>query len=358
MFVGGEQMDNYAATYSDMFAPGEYYPAPEHEKRIERYKENKKLFLGEHYEVFQRYSDRISNLNKQTLYISCNLPGVICKKSADFLFGETAFFTAGKQDDSPEQAAIERLVETNHLHITNYESALSNAYRGDSFYKIRYGQEFDGELPETVDQSKVMIEAQNPEYVFPETALGDANKVLAYHIAYPVQVDVDDPNRWELYIESHYPGRIEYAAFTMTPLVVMIDGEIKQWVIHSEKESERRTVVTGVPYPLVVHVPNFATDDSWQGIDDLSEHKPILDEINNRLTMIATILDKHSDPAITVPAGTLGEDEHGNPIFRVGQDKVFEVLGKDDVVPAIYYLGWTACTLLSRARATNKSGIN
>ena len=33
-----------------------------------------------------------------------------------------------------------------------------------------------------------------------------------------------------------------------------------------------------------------------------------------------------------------GEDEQGNPIFRVGIDKVFEMLGKDDIVPQ--YITW------------------
>src|SRR5690606_23027680 len=50
------------------------------------------------------------------------------------------------------------------------------------------------------------------------------------------------------------------------------------------------------------------------------------------------ILDKHSDPAIAVPAGSLTEDEKGNPVFHVGRDKVFEVLGKDDVIPV--YITW------------------
>src|SRR5690606_4781633 len=65
---------------------------------------------------------------------------------------------------------------------------------------------------------------------------------------------------------------------------------------------------------------------------------PLFDELNNRLSQIAVILDKHSDPAIAVPAGSLTEDEKGNPVFHVGRDKVFEVLGKDDVIPV--YITW------------------
>ncbi|MBC9785513.1 phage portal protein [Heliobacterium chlorum] len=321
-----------------LFSIGSYYPAPAHRDRIRRYRENKKLFLGRHFDVFQRIQNKLSRRQNELLYISTNLPGVICKKSADFLFGEQPTFSAGKNDNSNEQQAMERLVEGNDLHIMNYESALSNAYRGDSFYKIRYGQEFGGMVGKESDPFRVIIEAQNPVYVFPETAPGDANRIIAYHIAYPVLVKRGDSEDWLLNAESHYPGRIVYAKFKLDPIVVTVDNEINEWRIEAEFLSERKEVQTGVPFPLVVHVPNYATDDCWEGIDDLSENKPLLDEINHRLSQIASILDKHADPAMAVPAGTLGEDEQGNPIFRVGVDKVFEVMGKDEVVPQ--YITW------------------
>lgn len=326
-------------TVEELFAVGEYYPHPLHEKRINRYRENRMLFLGQHYDVFQKYSDRISNKDRKTLYISANLPGLICKKSADFLFGEAAIVSAGKQDDSAEQKALDRFVEENDFNINTYESALGNAYRGDAFFKIRYGQEYDGMLPEDADPPRVIIEAQNAEYVFPETATGNNTKIIAYHIAVPYQDDpIDNTQDWTLQVESHYPGRIEYREFKMVPIATTPEGDVIQWRITAEVEGSYKTQQTGVPFPLVVHIPNFSTDDTWEGHDDLSEHKPIIDEINNRLTMIANILDKHADPAIAVPAGTLGEDEYGNPTFRVGIDKVFEVMGKEDVIPQ--YITW------------------
>jgi hypothetical protein len=96
--------------------------------------------------------------------------------------------------------------------------------------------------------------------------------------------------------------------------------------------------ITNLPFPLVIHVPNFATDDDWQGIGDLDEHYDILKEISNRYSLLGEILTKHSDPAIAVPIGTMEEDEAGVPQFRVGMDKVFEVDGKDDFIPQ--YIVW------------------
>ncbi|PEM08557.1 hypothetical protein CN610_19780 [Bacillus wiedmannii] len=321
-----------------MFEVGEFYPSPLHKERIDRYKRNSKLFKGEQQEVFEKHAPQLQGRYRDTLYVSANLAGIICKKSADFLFGESAAFSAGKEDGSPEQEALERFAEENGISITNYESALSNAYKGDSFYKVRWGQEYGGMLPASVDKFRVIIENQNPEYVFPETVQGNADKVLCYHVAYPVQVAASSHDDWLLNVESHYPGRVEFRKFRIDPIVTNKHGIVEQFVIKEELATERKTQNTGVPFPLIVHVPNYSTADSWEGIDDLSEHYTLLSEINNRISLIADILDKHSNPAIAVPVGTLEEDENGVPTFRVGVDKVFEVMGKEDVIPQ--YITW------------------
>ncbi|MGD2278214.1 phage portal protein [Bacillus wiedmannii] len=320
------------------FETGNFYPPFEHEDRIARYKENKRLFMGNHWDIFRKHKQTLSREQKNLLYVSVNFPAIIAKKSADFLFGENATYSAGKGDNSTEQLRLDDWVEQNDINILNYESALSNSYRGDAFFKVRYGQEAGGDLPKELDPFRVIIEQQTAEYVFPETAIGNSKKVIAYHIAVPYQLDHSDNEKWALDVESHYAGRIEYSSFLIRPISTNSEGEILSWKIQSEDVSKRRTVMTGVLFPLVVHVPNFATDDDIFGIDDITELRPIIDEINNRLSQIANILDKHADPAIAVPVGTLQEGDDGLPVFRVGVDKVFELMGKDDIVPQ--YITW------------------
>lgn len=325
-----------------MFGINQLFPPADHKKRIKRYRENKKLFKGNAYDVFERVNNRLSKTQRDIVYISANLAGIICKKSADFLFGETPVYSAGMDDNAPEQKALERFVEDNELNITNYESALGNAYRGDSFYKIRWGQRWGGLVDKTLDPFRVIIEAQNAEYVFPETSPTDSSTIIGYHIAYPTPVADTQDMEWILHVESHYPNRIVNRKFRMKPTIHTVDNEIDEWRIYAEINDEQNgipnTVNTGVPFPLVVHIPNYSTDDGWEGIDDLSEHKAILDEINNRLSLIAVILDKHSDPAMAVPAGSLDADENGQPQFHVGRDKVFEVMDKNEVIPQ--YITW------------------
>ncbi|WP_102271297.1 phage portal protein [Cytobacillus massiliigabonensis] len=342
----------------NLFQIGEFYPHPLHKERIDRYRANKRLFKGDHYGVLERKAAHLSGRQANLLYITANIAGIICKKSADFLFGETPVYSAGTSSNAPEQAVIERFVDENELNITNYESALGNSYRGDSFYKIRWGQRYAGLLPVESDPFRILIEAQNAEYVFPETSPMDGNTIMAYHIAYPQVVVTENQQKfslnplewfqadkfgsneeWILNVESHYPGVIKYSKYRMNPISYeAFTNEVSQWKIYAEITDERREVLTGVPFPLVVHVPNYATDDHWEGIDDLTEHTAIFDEINNRLSKIAEILDKHSDPAMAVPAGTLGEDENGQPIFHAGRDKIFEVMDKSEVIPQ--YITW------------------
>lgn len=319
------------------FDKGEYFPPVEHQDRINRYKENKLLFEGKHWELFRKY-----NLNRSSkLYVSVNLAGVIAKKSADFLIGDGVTVSAGKEDNSPEQLAFDRIKADNDLDILFYESALSNAFRGDSFFKVRYGQEFAGQVDSIFDPKRVRIETVNAEYVFPEVAKHNRNLITAYHIAIPIRVDEADeitkPNNFILQVESHYAGKIEYSQYQLTVISTLADGTPKEYRI-GNIIGEVEIVMSGVPVPLVVHVPNFATDDTWEGIDDLTELRPLFDELNNRLSQIASIMDKHSNPALAVPMGILTEDAEGRPMFNVQDSKVFELDNKQDIVPQ--YITW------------------
>jgi hypothetical protein len=320
-----------------MFAVGESFPHPHHEARVARYRANRKLFTGQHYDVFERQNNRMSQTQRDIVYLTVNLPGLICKKSADFLFGENAQYSSGTKADSPEQKALERIGADNNLGITNYELALGAAVRGDSFYKLRWGQEHGGLLPANIDPFRVFVEAQNPEYVFPETSPTDAKRIMVFHVAYPVVVPDTADQEWILNVESHYPGKIIYHQHRMKPERVGENCEIQSWRIYATMDGSTE-VNTGVPFPLIIHVPNYGLDDSWEGFDDLSELKPLLDELNNRLSLISVILDKHSDPAMAIPSGLMDTDEDGRPMFHVGRDKVFEIMGKDEIIPQ--YIVW------------------
>lgn len=307
----------------DIFVEGDYFPVPEQADRIEKYRRNEKLIKGDHHAIF-------SSKHKNDLYISANFAGLIVRKSADFLLGEKPVISSGKRDGSKEQKMLDRLVSTNNFHRLMYQVALQAAGKGEGFVKIRYGQEYGGAFPESYDPKRIIFEAVNPVKVYPQTSPLDANKVIAYHIAEPIRVEGD---KFHLYVESHFAGRIVYRRFTMVENMTLRNGDIVQFKIKEELPEYFEVVNTGVPVPLVVHVSNFNDGTTWEGQDDVSEHMALFDEINNRLTQVANILDKHADPPLAVPTGLLNVDEEGQPYFNIAVNKVFEVLGKEDIVP-------------------------
>lgn len=307
-----------------MIQIGKVFPPKEHKERIQRYRDNKNLFKGHHHEVFENQRKHLTQNQEDLLYISANLPALICKKSADFLFGEPVIFDAGVEENSNEQKTMERLNADNDMDILNYESSLGCAYRGDSFFKIRWGQRWQGKINNKLDPFRVFIEPQNAEYVFPETLPGDSKSIFAYHIVIPVKIEEFKGREYTLEVESHLPGQIIERKFRARPTTHDVRGNPAEFMVYAEIKDAYKETNTNVPYPLVVHIPNYALEDSWEGIDDLTEHHALFDEINMRLSLIAEILDKHSDPAMAVPPGSLDEDEEGNPIFHAGRDKVFE----------------------------------
>lgn len=307
----------------DLFMEGEYFPPVGHQDRIEKYRRNDKLVKGDHHEIFD-------SEHKNDLYISANFAGLIVRKSADFLLGEKPIISSGKKDGSNEQVMLDRLTKTNNFHRLMYQVALQAAGKGEGFVKIRYGQEYNGAFPDSYDPKRVIFENIDPTKVFPQAHPLDASKVIAYHIAEPIRVEGD---KWNLYVESHYAGRIVYRRFTAVENQTLRNGDITLFKIDEELPEYFEVVPTGVPVPLIVHVTNFSDGSTWQGQDDISEHISLFDSINSRITSISNILDKHSDPPLAIPTGLLNVDKDGNTYFNVAVNKVFEVLGKEDIIP-------------------------
>ena len=320
---------------SNYFQTGEFFPPVDHEKRLNRYKINELFYKGQHEKLLK---------NHNGFYISANLAGLIVKKSADYLEGDGFTASAQKSDNSKEQLALERIHEDNDMNTLLYELAIEAAYKGDAFIKIGYGQNYKGLYPSTIDPYRVRIESIDANNVFPETMEDDKKKIIAYHHAKIVESknysDAPEDKKFLLKVETHIPGFLIYKEFYLKPIVTRYDDDYKP-IIESgkigEQIGETKVQKTGVKHPLVVHIPNLSSPSSWEGQDDLSDLKPLFSELNNRLTQVANILDKHSDPALLVPAGILEEDGTGRPTFRVATSKVIE-MEKDDYEAK--YLTW------------------
>ena len=331
---------------------GDYYPNADHIERIERYKINQEIFYGNHWEAFGKYSDKLNKANRESLYLSCGLPNLIAKKSADFLFGESIQVHAGTGDNTPEQLKMDEFVKNNNLNITLYESALTNSFKGDSFMKVRWDQEFSGKLPSNIDPFRIIIENLNPEYVFPETCENDQTKIIAYHIMYPVRSSIEKDEDWRLNVESHYPNFIEYSQHYLNPFQFR-DNKIDTWKIGKLVPNSQRIQTTNVPFPLVIHTANLSIDSKWEGLDEFTPLHSLFAELDNRIRAISETLDMHSSPILALPSGSL-ELIDGIPSFHPSIHKLIEVHDGETIPQYVTWGGSVSESMQFIQEITNK----
>jgi hypothetical protein len=211
------------------------------------------------------------------------------------LFGEEPGFVAG-DEGSAEQAALDAITRANGMHTLNYEMALGASVRGDAVYKLRYGPRYSySERPEAI------ISAVNPALFYPEFAADDVRVLAGAVIAWERKLD----DRVYLRREVHTPGMIR------NELWLLERGTLRQQVqlatlpeyaeLHEEEE-------TGYPGLLVEYVPNWRLDDDWRGVSDYIDIHTLVDELNNRLSRVSRVLDKHESPKLVLPPGMMKFD--------------------------------------------------
>jgi hypothetical protein len=275
------------------------FPPPKELQRINDYEIYEKIFFGEHYEAFNvatggEFGQDLKKLDKLR-YVAANFGGMISKLSADMLFEEFPKITMPDQDEF-----IDALIESNNLKTQFYESALENSYRGDAVFRIR-GEE-----------KQVIIEDLNPSIYFPEY---DENNVRrepkAHNLAWRVGLGGTNPTsgkqRQGMFMEKHLKGSIKYHLYEIDGAGNVL-GEITP--IESYYPEIKPTEATNIKDFLVVHIPNFRVNSRFFGISDYKDLTSLFAAIENRVTKVDNILDKHGDPILAVPEGVL--DEEGN----------------------------------------------
>ncbi len=305
-----------------LFQPGAYYPPLDDLPRIAKYRRGRTIFNGYysepaylgHHEILQRATKVLRDTPQakqlDKLYIAVNLMDILLTKPADLMVGEPPSYETGKPDDSPEQQALNRIVENNDLNVQIHESTIGNGYRGDAWFKTRYGyyDDFSALPPEAIPKDAEMgpiIEHVRADYVFPETSCGNVKKFKAVNIAWVEWVETKDDEQPFLNVERHVPGYITYERYTLhspqvnttygVPIQVFTIGER----VPTGRESDLEE--TGVPMILLDHAPYKSVDDDWAGVSGVEKLETVLAALNDRLVQIDYILWKHSDPTLYGP---------------------------------------------------------
>ncbi len=270
----------------------ELFPHPNDIIRLQSYDYYERLFMGEHFHAFSiRIEDE--NYNKayaRIRYVMANFAGLLSRVVADMVFGEKPVITVKDGD----QEFVDALIEENNLHAMNYESAISNSYFGDQVFKVRVGKRHPNDAKPTI-----IIEQTTPRIYFP--------KLNPFNVTGPAEsVDLawtfhKDGNKY-LRKEIHEIGKITNKVYQMQDDQIMNEEPLSLIDATLKPEEE-----TKIDRPILIHIPNFKVGARHFGISDYKDIDNLFFAINNRLSKVDNILDKHSDPILMVPPGILDE---------------------------------------------------
>lgn len=277
------------------------FPYIDSRLRMQDYVYFSNLFLGDHFTAFNIKidSDQYTKDYKKLRYVKANFAGLLSKILADMLFSEPIRVIAPDGD----QDFVDALWYENKMDTQCYESALSNSALGDAVFKIRVGKR-----EESDEESSIIIEDITPTIYYPHVDPFNARaNPSKQELAWVFKKDGKEYVRKEI----HTPGYISNEVYELTntksglgrlgaPQPLSIIG------IDQSKALE----ATNINKQLIVHIPNWKIGNRFFGISDYYDLDNLFYALNNRLSSIDNILDKHSDPILMVPPGVL--DEHGH----------------------------------------------
>jgi hypothetical protein len=280
------------------------YPYPDSVSRLERYKFNSLLFDGNHFDAFKiKVDNELYNKNYSRLrYIVNNFPGLISKICADMLFGDHPRITLpeGSNNDNNHKW-LENWHHDTEFFTTLYESAMTSSYKGDTVFKLRVGPLSDPKNP------SVIVEQVQPDFYFPTlNPLNISAKPTQEEISFIIQIGKDEYLRKEI----HTAGTIRNELWKMkgTEIIAQMSFAQAKSLLQDPDFVEEES--TGIDRILLVHVPNWKDGRTYFGNDDYQDLTTLFYAINNRITKVDNILDKHSDPILAIPEGILDEEGH------------------------------------------------
>lgn len=357
--VGNRVNPDNIVNVAPQAAPGTVlFPTTADQYRLNDYDYYRNLFLGHHFEAFRIKIDdeRYNRAYNKLRYVMVNFAGLISKVMADMLFTEPIVVKVPDGD----QDFIDGLWYENKMDMQCYESALSNSYYGDALFKLRVGKRSAND-----EDSSIIIEDTTPKIYFP--------KLDGFNVrAEPSEVDL----AWTFRVgnlvylrkEIHTPGKIVNKVYRMEGNKVMEEVDPSVVGIGLKPEEE-----TGIDELMVVHTPNWKTGDRHFGLSDYHDLDSLFYAINNRMTKVDNILDKHGDPILSVPPGILDDKgqvkkkalgvievepgTEGKPeyiVWDASLDSAFKEIEK--TLEFMYLVGEIAPDLLGMGQGVSESG--
>lgn len=300
-------------TTLDFIQPGAKWPPPEEASRLERYDAHRRLFAGEHAEVYKKQLERIQreigNFGDIIGYaVVPNYQRLISLKTADLLVSEPPEI---KTDNETGAKALSALLGACNFQGILYQAAIDLSRYGDALLTVRRDVEGNGRIG--IGQPLTWFPVVNPV---------DMQEFTEHVIAWVEELK--ESNTHKLHIQIHHPGRYEYRVHALA------NGTIGGML------QAPQTVNTGLPGFAVFPLRGMLTSDSIYGHDDYVAVDSIISEIMVRVGQISRILDKHAAPSMQGPESALEQDANGEYYLPAGN--YFKRETKEDA--EVGYLTW------------------
>jgi len=274
--------------------------------------------------IFRAAFERVTRDDYTQHLMPLNLFRLDVQTFADLTLGEPSHIAEGaaKAETAPAGGEVEAAddpvgawAEREGLWPAFYEAMCDSAITGDGYGRI---------VPR--EDGTAALSVQPPNLVFPIVAPDDVRHAIAYLVAWTYNTGTEVAPSWQGIAELHTPGRVEGKTFA-----------ISNGLIASVADDPSRSYDTGFDGLTIVHLPNpNRRSNAFHGISDFADVHAIVAEIEVRFEQAARILDRHSDPSMTLPESAVQQDSvTGEWTLKLGRAFVTD---KDDA-PASY-LTW------------------
>lgn len=326
-----------------MFREGDRFPGDEHRDRIARYEQHRLMIRGLCDAGLQAEmalqgladTDYLRDLTRKVvediasdIRIVVNLPKVIAKKHAG-MAARGLTVTAGSDESTGK-----------------IEDALAASSQNTLIRKAFWRAKVYGNAvltPRRLDDESVIVDARDPWTWFPEVDPFNSSVALAHVFAWVVARGDDE----YLLQERHEAGKIERTAHHVRSVSgnapskavreVQVGSQV-DWATVVGEDAPAESEDTGIDEPMVVSLRSWTDGEVVYGEALQSGNESLVAEITARLSHIATVLDKHSDPKLTGPRDALKKNASGEPYFNV-RDSYYPV---EDGEVGYAYLTWEA----------------
>ena len=280
--------------------------------RLEAYADYEALVENRPYEVFDDL--KLKGDQRSKIVIALALPELVCNVWADSVWTdppELEFAASGLND------RWEMFVRENDLQQAGWESVFSAAMRGTSIWKLHR------DVNDPIEQ--VRLDEVPASLFFPRLKAGSDREFESVILA------------WEE-DRGGYGGKSDL--WHVRELHVL-DDEGKYRIRYQQRRPKETTWLTQKPdettdldFVPFIDLHGARWSGRYWGMSELARITSVVDEIDNRLSDIAEVLEYHGKPILQVPKSLMR-----NQTLEIGADRAFGI-GDKELADVARYITW------------------